>query len=161
MRRAFCMLLLSFAAIAQAAEKITVRINNQTISAYRTADLEEAKKEAGTAHRAIAWIASSPKLLDGRGTISAATSRGATLHAFLALHSKTVLVFMDAYEENHKVLPLVDEALHSPDPHYTPPTVVFLDPEAKHVLTTVTYEPDFEKRAHALAKALEEVKGKL
>jgi hypothetical protein len=83
------------------------------------------------------------------------------LHAFLALHSKTVLVFMDAYEENHKVLPLVDEALHTPDPHYTPPTVVFLDPEAKRVLTTVTYEPDFERRAHALAKALEEVKGKL
>jgi len=144
-----------------AADKLTIRINNQTISAYRTADLEEAKKEAGAAHKAIAWIASSPKLLDGRGTISAQTSRGATLHAFFALHDRTVLVFMDAYEENHKVPALMDDALHTPDPHYTPPTVLFLDPEAKHVLTTVTYEPDFTKRAHALAKALEEVKEKL
>src|SRR6266853_2520218 len=95
-------LLLIFSINAHAAEKVTVRINNQTISAYRTVDLEEAKKEAGAAHKAIAWIASSPKLLDGRGTISMTNSRGATLHAFLALHGKTVLVFMDAYEENHK-----------------------------------------------------------
>jgi hypothetical protein len=146
---------------AQAAEKIAVRVSNQTISAYRTADLEEAKKEAAAAHKPIAWIASSPQLLDGRGTISLPNSRGATLHAFLALHDRAVLIFMDAYEENHKVPSLMDDALHTPDPHYTPPTVLFLDPEAKRILTSVTYEPDFTKRAHALAKALEEVKGKL
>jgi len=47
-----------------------------------------------------------------------------------------------------------------PDPHYIPPTVVFLDVEAKQVLAKVTYEKDFTKRAGTLAKALEQVKGK-
>ena len=143
-----------------AADKLTITINKQTISAYRTADLEAAKKEAAAAKKPIAWIATSPKLLDGNGTITLETSRGATLHAFYALRDKAILVFMDAYEENHKVLPLVDNALHTPNPHYTPPTVVFLDPDATKVLATVIYEPDFTKRAHALADALEQVKGK-
>ena len=156
-----CLLACLCAISLQAAEKVTVQINNQTISAYRTVDLDVAKKEASAAHKPIAWIASSPKLLDGHGSISLENSRGATLHAFLALHTRTILVFMDAYEENHKVLPIVDEALHTPDPHYTPPTVIFLDPEANRVLAKTIFEPDFAKRAHALAKALEEVKAKM
>jgi hypothetical protein len=144
----------------RAADKLTVRINNQTVSMYHPADLADAKKEAAAAHKPIAWIASSPTLLDGKGAISLKNSRGATLHALFALRDKTVLVFMDAYEENHKVLRLVDIALHTPDPHYTPPTVVFLDPEAKQVLAKVIYEPDFVKRAKDLAKALDDIKGK-
>src|SRR5436190_8249708 len=115
---------------AQAAEKITIRVNNQLISAYRTTDLESAKHDAKAAHKPIAWIASSPKVLDGHGGITQTNSRGATLHAFYALRDRAVLVFMDAYEENHKVLQFVDDALHAPDPHYTPPTVLFLDPDA-------------------------------
>lgn len=145
---------------ATAADKVTVTINKQVISAYRTADLESAKKEAAAKKKPIAWIASSPKLLDGQGSISQTSSRGATLHALYALRDKAVLVFMDAYEENHKVLKLVDDALHTPDPHYTPPTVVFLDPDASKVLATVIYEKDFVKRGTALGKALEEIKGK-
>ncbi len=145
---------------ANAAEKLTIKIGGQTISAYRTSDLESAKKDASAAHKPIAWIASAPKLLDGEGTISLPNSRGATLHAFFSLRDRAVLVFMDAYEENHKVLKLVDDALHTPDPHYTPPTVVFLDPDAKKVLATVIYEADFEKRAKELGKALEQIKGK-
>lgn len=143
---------------AGAAEKLTLKINSQTVSAYRTADLESAKQEAGAAHKPIAWISTAAQLVDGKGSISMESSRGATLHAFFALRTRTVLVFMDAYEENHKVLKLVDDALHTPDPHYTPPTVVFLDAEAKRVLATVIYEPDFTKRAKALAAALEQVK---
>jgi hypothetical protein len=143
-----------------AADKMTVIINRQTISAYRTIDLESAKKEAKAAHKPIAWIATSPKMLDGQGTIALANSRGATLHAFYALRDKAVIVYEDAYEENHKVLPLVDAALHTPDPHYTPPTVIFLDPDATNVLAKVIYEPNFQKRAMALANALEEIKGK-
>jgi hypothetical protein len=160
-RRLALVAFLAFASTyADAAEKLTITVNKQTISAYRTADLESAKKEARASHKPIAWIASSPKLLDGQGAISQKNSRGATLHALFALRDRAVLVFMDAFEENHKVLQLVDDALHTPDPHYTPPTVVFLDPEAKQVLAKVIYEPDFEKRAKALAKALEEIKGK-
>ena len=143
-----------------AADKLTVTINKQTISAYRTVDLEAAKKEAAAAKKPIAWIASSPKLLDGTGTISGNGSKGATLHALYALRLSCVIVFMDAMEENHKVLQLVDDALHTPNPHYTPPTVVFLDPEVKQVLAKVPFEKDFTKRATDLGKALQEIKGK-
>jgi hypothetical protein len=38
--------------------------------------------------------------------------------------------------------------------------VLLLDPEAKQVLAKVSYEPDFVKRANALAKALDEIKEK-
>src|SRR5260221_13620025 len=145
---------------AEAAEKVSVRINNQLISAYRTSDLESAKQEAINSHKPIGWIASASKLLDGRGSISQTNSRGATLHALYALRTRAVLVFMDAYEENHKSPDFIDYALHHPDPHYTPPTVLFLDPEATNVLATVIYEPDFVKRAKVLAQGLEEVKGK-
>jgi len=146
---------------ANAADKITIAIGGKTISAFRTADLESAKQEAAAAHKPIAWIASAPQLFDGHGTISLPNSRGATLHAFFALRDKAVLVFEDAYAENHKVLQLVDAALHTPDPHYTPPKVIFLNPDATEVLAKVEYEPDFMKRAHALADALDQVKEKM
>jgi hypothetical protein len=142
---------------AHAADKINLRIGNVTISAFRTTDLESAKQAANAAHKPIAWIASSTKILSESGTIAREDGRGATFHAFYSLRDRTVLVFEDAYEENHKVLPLVDAALHTPDPHYTPPKVIFLNPDATEVLATVEYEPDFQKRAHALADALEQV----
>jgi hypothetical protein len=156
-----CVVLIFSANCLWGADKLTLQINQQKISAYRAKDIEAAKQEAIALHKPIAWIATSPKVLDGQGTISQPNSRGATLHAFVTLHARAVLVYMDAYEENHKVLPLVDEALHTPDPHYTPPTVVFLDPEATRVLAKVPFEPDFNKRAKALAKALDEVKNAL
>jgi hypothetical protein len=145
----------------QAADKVVLQIGNATISAYRTADLESAEKEAAAAHKPIAWIASATKVLSEPGTIARADGRGATFHAFYALRSRTVLVFEDAFEENHKVLPLVDKALHTPDPHYTPPKVIFLNPDATEVLATVEYEPDVTKRAHALADALTQAEAKL
>jgi len=144
----------------QSAGKLGVHVNNQLISVYPTSDLESAKKEAASAHKPIAWIASSTNFLDGRGTITQTNSRGATLHSLFALRTRAVLVFMDAYVENHKCPDFIDSALHHPDPHYTPPTVLFLNSDADKVLATVIYEPDFVKRAKALASALEEVKGK-
>ena len=146
---------------AVAGQKLAVTINNQSCAFWRTADLESAKKEAAAAHKPIAWIASASQFLDGQGIISGMSSRSATLHEFFALHHRTILVFEDAYAENHQVLQLVDAALHTPNPHYTPPTVVFLNPDATEVLAKVQYETDFVKRAHDLADALETVKGKL
>ena len=145
----------------RAADRVVLHIGNATISAYRTADLESAKKDAAAAHKPIAWIASATKVLGETGTISRDDGRGATFHAFYALRTRTILVFEDAFEENHKVLPLVDQALHTPDPHYTPPKVVFLNPDATEVLATVEYEPDYQKRAHALADALGQAEAKL
>jgi hypothetical protein len=146
---------------ALGADKIILHIGNATISAYRTADLESAKQEAAAAHKPIAWIASASKVLNETGTITRPDGRGATFHAFYALRSRTVLVFEDAFEENHKVLPLVDAALHTPDKNYTPPKVIFLNPDATEVLATVEYEPDAEKRAQALASALTQAEAKL
>lgn len=146
---------------ARAADKVSVQIGGVTISAYRTADLDMAKKEAAAAHKPIAWIASVTKVLSEKGTIARPDGRGATFHAFYALRTRAVLVFEDAFEENHKVLPLVDAALHTPDRHYTPPKVILLNPDATEVLATVEYEPDFQKRAHALAEALAQVDAKM
>lgn len=146
---------------AQAADKIALRIGNATISAYRTADLEDAKQEAVAGHKPIAWIASTTKILGEPGTISGKNGRAATFHEFFALRNRAVLVFEDAFVENHKVLPLVDQALHTPDPHYTPPKVIFLNPDATKVLAMVEYEPDFQKRAQALADALAQVDAKM
>jgi hypothetical protein len=146
---------------AQAADKVCLQIANATIYAWRTADLESAKKEAITEHKPIAWIASATKILGETGTIARADGRGATFHAFYSLRNRAVLVFEDAFTENHQVLPLVDAALHTPYPHYTPPKVIFLNPDATEVLATVEYEPDFQKRAHALADALEQVDAKM
>jgi hypothetical protein len=146
---------------AQGADKIILHLGNATIYAYRTADLESAKKEAAAAHKPIAWIASATKILGETGTIARPDGRGATFHAFFALRNRAVLVFEDAYEDNHKVLPLVDAALHSPDIHYTPPKVIFLNPDATEVLAKVEYEPDFQKRAQALTDALAQVDEKM
>ncbi len=146
---------------AWGADKVVLHIGNATISAYRTADLESAKQKAAAAHKPIAWIASASKVLNETGTITRPDGRGATFHAFYALRTRTVLVFEDAFEENHKVLPLVDAALHTPDPHYTPPKVIFLNPDATEVLATVEFEPDPGKRAQALATALTQAEAKL
>jgi hypothetical protein len=160
----FLALVTLFVAIAtgvRAADKITLTVNNQKISAYRTVDLESAKKDAAAAHKPIAWISGNIEALDGTTTIEKSGSPGATLHALFALRSGTVLVFMDGIAENHKVIPFIDAALHTPNPHYTIPTVLFLDPEAKEVLARTLYEPDFEKRAYALAGALKAATDKL
>jgi hypothetical protein len=146
---------------AQAADKITLRIGNATISVYHTTDLEAAKQEAVAAHKPIAWIASTAKILGEPGNIAGESSRSATFHVLFALRTRAVLVFEDAYVENHKVLPLVDQALHTPDPHYTPPKVIFLNPEATEVLATVEYEKNFQKRAQVLADALARVDAKM
>jgi len=150
---------------ARAGDKLTVRIGDYTVSAWRTADLDSAKKEAAAEHKPIAWVASSPEFLDGKGRISSSGSRGATLHALYALRSQTVLVFEDGFAENHRVLQLVDDAVHTKDGKFnhnpTLPTVVFLNPEVTKVLAIVDFEPDFVKRAQMLADALKEVKSKM
>jgi hypothetical protein len=150
--------------VVHAGDKLTVQIRGQTISAWRTVDLESAKQEAAKEHKPIAWIASSPdSLKDGR--ITSDGSRGATLHAFYALRSQTVLVFEDGFAENHRVLSLVDDAIHTKDgqhnSHPTLPIVVFLNPAATEVIAKVEFEPDFVKRAHLLADALKQAKAKL
>jgi hypothetical protein len=123
--------------------------------------LESAKQEAAQEHKPIAWVASSPEFLDGTGKISTTGSRGATLHALYALRDQTVLVFEDGFAENHQVLPLVDDAIHTPDHHPILPVVVFLNPAATEVFAKVNFESNFVARAHLLADALKQAKTKL
>jgi hypothetical protein len=155
------MLLLFTCLNTRAADKLTITIGNQTITAWRTADLESAKKEAAAEHKAIGWIASSARSVTEPGTIAQSGTRGATLHAFYALRNRVVLVFEDGFAENHQVLQLVDDAIHTPNHNPTLPVVVFLNPDATEVLAKVTFEPDFVKRAHALADALDQVKARM
>lgn len=145
----------------RAADKLILHIGNQTITAWRTADLESAKKEAAAEHKAIGWIASSSQSVEEPGTIAQSGTRGATLHAFYALRDRVVLVFEDGFAENHQVLQLVDDAIHTPNHNPTLPVVVFLNPDATEVLAKVAFEPDFVKRAHALADALDQVKARM
>ncbi|HEY1787490.1 MAG TPA: hypothetical protein VGJ73_05010, partial [Verrucomicrobiae bacterium] len=77
---------------------------------------------------------------------------------------QTVLVFEDGFGENHKVLQMVDDAVHTKDgkPNHEPtlPTV-FLNPDVTEVIAIVDFEPDFVKRAHLLADALTDAKLKV
>ena len=160
-RMAWVALALSVCLHAGAADKLILHIGTQTISAWRTADLESAKKEAAAEHKAIGWIASSLRSVQEPGTIAQSGTRGATLHAFYALRDRVVLVFEDGFAENHQVLQLVDDAIHTPNHNPTLPVVVFLNPDATEVLAKVHFEPDFVTRAHALADALDQVKTKM
>ena len=141
--------------------KLTVVINGQTVTAWRTGQMKDAEKQAAAEHKAIAWVVSDHRYLDGIGGISGRGSREATLHALYALRDRTVLVFEDAIVENHKDLPLVDHALHSPNPDYIYPVVVFLNPDATKVLAKVPFEQNFVTRAQSLANALGEVEAKM
>ncbi|HVU07166.1 MAG TPA: hypothetical protein VHG89_01335 [Verrucomicrobiae bacterium] len=160
-----CFVLISLSAFfflnASAGDKVTVRINNQTVSVWRVADLDSAKKEAAAERKPIAWVASDLQYLDGTGQISTSGSRGATLHALYALRNRTIMVFEDGPTENHKVLQFVDDAIHKPKQHWDMPIVIFLNPEVTEVLATVTFEPDFVKRAHALADGLSQTEEKM
>jgi len=124
--------------------------NHSGLSLVRFGSGTETAKDA---KMPIAWIASSPKVLQNNGNIALSNGRGATLHAFSVFADKAVLVFQDAYAENHQGPQIVDHALHTPDPHYIPPTVVLLDSELKKVLATIPYEPDFNKRKQAFQQA--------
>jgi thiol-disulfide isomerase/thioredoxin len=144
-----------------APDKLTVVINGQTITAWRTGQLKSAEKEAMAEHKPIAWIASDHHYLDGIGEISESGSRGATLHALYALRDRAVLVFQDAFTEQQSALPSVDEALRTLNPGWTPPFIVFVNPDGTQVLAKVPFESDFIKRAQALANALGEVEAKM
>ena len=143
-----------------AADKIDIRIGGHHYTAYRTVDLEKAKGEAREKKQALAWIASDPKALQNDGRITGKGSRAGTSHAFAALGDRAVLVFMDAFAENHQCPKIVDEALHTPNPHYTPPTVVLLDAEMSKVLGVVIYDPDFETRKESFKRAILELEPK-
>jgi hypothetical protein len=90
--------------------------------------LRRAKKRAAAEGKPIAWIASLPENLTPHPKPMAKGSHAATTYAFLALRKETVIIFSDAMAENHQGPKIVDEALHTPDPHYNIPGVIILTP---------------------------------
>jgi peroxiredoxin len=144
-----------------APDKLTMVINGQTVTAWRTGQLKNAEAQARSEHKPIAWILSNPDYLDGTGQISSENSRGATVHVLYAFRDRAVLVFQDPYTEHHSVLPSVHEAVNALAAGWTTPLVMLLDPDGAHVLATIPFEPDFVKRAHALANALGEAEAKM
>ena len=144
-----------------AADKIADWINGQTVTVWRTGQFKDAEKQAFAEHKPIGWIISDHHYLDNIGTISDHGSGGATVHALYALRDRTVLVFQDPFTKGETVLRVVDEAAHAPSAGRTTPIVIFLNPDGTKVLATVPFEPDFVKRAQALANALGEVEAKM
>lgn len=145
---------------ARAADEISVTVNNVNVYAWRAADLEKAKKQAGAEDKPIAWIVSEPEYLKP-GKISTSSPQGATLHAFFALRERAVLVFEDGAKQDNEAIKVVDDAVHTQTSHPMLPVIVFLNPEATKVLTKVKYQSDFVKRAYALGGALREAENKL
>lgn len=149
--------LLSFAVPSNGAEKLKGTINNRPILCYRIADVEAAKQEAKAANKPIMWIASKPEFLTTVTSMKGSGSGHATIHALAAFADRCVLVFQDAYAENHQGPPIVDQALHTPNPHYTPPSVVLLDSGVKRVLKVITYEENFDSRKETFKNAILEL----
>jgi hypothetical protein len=101
---------------------------------YRMNQLEEAKIKAITEQKPIAWIASFPEHLTPAKDLMIEGSHSATSYAIRALQSDTIIVFSDGRLENHQEPPIVDQALHTPEPHYTVPGVIILTPALDKVI---------------------------
>jgi hypothetical protein len=151
------MALLHATSTVSAAEKLAGTINKRPISCYRIVDKEAAMAEAKAANKPIMWIASKPEYISPAISMKGSGMGNATVHALAAFAERTVIIFHDAFNENHQGPPLVDHALHNPNPHYTPPTVVLLDPEMKRVLKVITYDQDFNSRKETYKQTILEL----
>ena len=126
---------------------------------YRMSQLEEAKKAAQAQNKPIAWIATFAKNLapyDQRLTNKG--SHAATAYAIRALQNDTILVTSDSGTENHQEPPIVDQELHTPDPHYKAPVVVILTSKLDRVITKILYIENGQERIQAYTEALKKIR---
>jgi hypothetical protein len=127
---------------------------------YRMARLEEAKQRAASEGKPIAWIASQLEYLTLHPKPLAKSSHAATTYAILALQKEAIIVFSDSTTENHQEPGIVDEALHSPDPHYTIPGVIVLTPSLDRVICKVPFTPDSQVRIRVYMEVLKKIRDK-
>ncbi len=126
---------------------------------YRLSELSEAQAEARRDGKPLAFLATEVGCLQSKADMLRKGSNSATIHAFEALKSATVLVFSDSRTENHTEPPIVDAALHPPeDVHYTPPKVIITDAELTKVIFVVPYNPDGTSRQQLMVTALGKIK---
>src|SRR3954453_16840602 len=106
---------------------------------YRLAQLDDAKKRATAEAKPIAWIASYPEYLTPHAKPMGKAPHSASTYAFLAFQKETIIVFSDARAENHQEPGIVDQALHTPEGHYTVPCVIVLIPSLEKIICKLPY----------------------
>lgn len=127
---------------------------------YRLNQVEEAKKRAMAEDKPIAWIGGVTAHLEPYDKPKGQSSHAATAYAIAALQKETILVFSDGQTENHTEPPIVDQALHSPNPHYNIPYVIILTPSLDKVICKAPYAADFSERVRIFTAVLNEIRDK-
>ena len=127
---------------------------------YRMSQLEDAKKRAVAEGKPIGWIASYPEYLAPHENLMGNGSHAATAYAIRALQKETILIFSDARTENHQEPGIVDNALHSPNPHYTVPGVIILTPLLDKIICQAPFSSDSQERIRIFTEALKKIRDK-
>jgi len=127
---------------------------------YRMSQLDDAKKRAATEGKPIAWIASYPEYLKPYSNLMGNGSHAATAYAIRALQKETILVFSDGRTENHQEPRIVDQALHTPEPHYIVPGVVVLTPSLDKVICKAPFTEDAKERIALYTEVLKKIRDK-
>jgi len=128
---------------------------------YRLSQVEEAKKRAQTEGKPIAWIGGFPEHLEPYSKpILGKGAHAATAYAIAALQKDTILVFSDGRTENHTEPTIVDQALHSPNPHYTVPYVIVLTPSLDKVICKAPYTAESADRIKIYTAVLKIIRDK-
>jgi hypothetical protein len=127
---------------------------------YRMAQLDDAKKRATAEAKPIAWIASQPEFLTPHPKPMGKSSHAATTYAILALQKEAVIVFSDSNTENHHEPGIVDEALHTPEKHYTIPGVIILTPSLDKVICKAPFSQDSQERIQVFTEVLKKIRDK-
>jgi hypothetical protein len=131
-----------------------------TPNIYRMGQLDEAKKRAAAEGKPIAWIASFPEYLTPDPNPRKSGSHAGTTYAILALQKETIIIFSDARAENHNEPAIVNDALHTPEPHYTVPGVIILTPSLDTVITKVFHTQNIDERIRRFTDVLKKIRDK-
>ncbi len=146
-------------AAAVAAKREKIRKLGRLAAGYRLSELKEAQAEARAEGKPLAFLATKRSLLQEDGNMLGDSGIDAGIHAYEAFKNTTVLVFTDAFTENHTQPRIVDAALHPPDDvHYVPPKVVITDADLTRVIFVVPFNADATARQHLMAAALAKIK---
>ena len=127
---------------------------------YRMSQLEEAKKRAAEEHKPIAWISTFTTNLATHPKPMGKGSHAATTYAIRALQNDAILIYSDSATENHQEPPIVDREIHTPDPHFTVPVVVILNPALDKVIAKILYIAESQERIRAYTEALKKIRDK-
>jgi len=133
---------------------------NSATKIYRLSEVEEAKKRAAAEGKPIAWIGGVSEHLVPYENLKAKGSHPATAYAIRALQNDAILCFSDGRTENHTEPPIVDQALHTPNSHYTMPYVIVLTPELDKVICKIPYTESFDLRVGYYKAALQTIRSK-